>query len=103
MSALGRQKESSTEVAMGDLTQADARAIAVAVVNELFLRLGINLDDHGDIKSLQADFSYMRQARKGAEDIARIVRKSAISVAIGATAFAIWQGVVHLAAYGGGK
>ncbi len=74
-----------------------ASSIAREVVNELFLRFGIDCNNPNDVKALQADFAYLRKARAGSEDLLRVLKRSAITVAIGAFAYALWQGIVQLA------
>lgn len=74
-----------------------ASSIAREVVNELFLRFGVDCNNPNDVKALQADFAYLRKSRAGAEDLSRVLRRSAITVAIGAFAYALWEGIVHVA------
>ncbi|MEQ9448752.1 MAG: hypothetical protein RLN70_07555 [Rhodospirillaceae bacterium] len=73
-----------------------ARRIAREVANELLIRVGVDCDNPEDVKGLQADFAYLRKARIGSEELVRILKRSAITVAIGALAYALWHGVAQL-------
>lgn len=70
-----------------------ARAAAKEAVAEHYQLLGYDIADPEERRALQADFAHMRRAREGAEEVARIVRRSALMVAIGGLLWVIWEGL----------
>lgn len=69
-----------------------ARQAAKETVAEYFNILGVDINDPEERRSLQADHAYLRRSRQGAEEIAKIVRRSAITLALGGFAWVLWEG-----------
>lgn len=62
------------------------------IVRATLLALGIDVDDPKENRHIKADFLYLRKQRLGSEEIARIAKKSAITVAIGGLLWTLLQG-----------
>ena len=70
-----------------------AHEAAREAVRETFLTLGIDVDNHESLQDTQADLAYMRKLRSGSEDMAKVVKRSAISIAFLALAYIVWEGI----------
>lgn len=57
------------------------------------MTLGIDMDDNKAIQEAQSDFAYLRKLRSGSDDLSRMAKKSAISIALLAGAYVLWQGI----------
>jgi hypothetical protein len=62
-------------------------------VHETLASLGFTPHDP---QQMQADMLYMRKARKGSDELMRLIRASSITVAISAAAYALFEGVRHV-------
>ncbi len=69
------------------------RILVREAVEETLMRLGFSLDNHTE---LQADMLYLRKSRKGSEELAKWIKRSAIGVSISASLFALWEGLKSL-------
>ncbi|MET4696104.1 hypothetical protein [Endozoicomonas lisbonensis] len=67
-----------TETISKDEAQRIAKQAAHEAVSELLLRLGIDVNDADEIRSMQADLIYIRQQRKAAEQVGANVRRVAL-------------------------
>lgn len=59
-------------------------------VRETLVGLGLNPQDP---PSLQADMHYLRQLRRGAEEMARLVRHSVLTLAVSTGLYLLWQAI----------
>lgn len=59
-------------------------------INDAFIRIGIDLED---VRGMQADMRYLRQAREGSEDLAKWGKRSAIGAGITALGTVVWLGI----------
>lgn len=72
----------------------DELAIVVdRAVRQTFATLGFDLETTADVRSMQADFNYMRKQRLGSEEVGKWVKKATISSLVAAALFALYQGV----------
>lgn len=71
------------------LTEAEVEAIIDRAIARAFERIGL---DPADKKGNQADFSYLRQVRVGAEDVKKYARRAAITAFVTAALYALWWG-----------
>lgn len=81
---------------MSDQADAElAKKIAVETVNEVFLRLGVDISDHDSIFKLQKDFAHLRESREGKEEFIKKSKMTLIGAFIsGALAIAL-NGILH--------
>lgn len=66
------------------------REIVRQTVHETLCSIGCDMSEPN---KLQADMHYLRKLRSGSEDMARVVRKSAITIGCSTTLFLLWEAV----------
>ncbi len=66
-------------------------------VHQTLKYLGFTVDDP---HALQADMFYLRKKREGTDEALRWARRSVIATLIGASLYALWDGIVHLIHHG---
>lgn len=76
-----------------DLSAIEIEIIVEKAVRKTFITLGADLSDAGSIQALQKDFAHLRNQRLGGEQMAALVKKSAIGVFIAGLLWALWQGI----------
>ena len=64
--------------------------IVKSAVHETLTALGFTIDDPN---AVQQDMAYLRKSRMGADDVAKWVKRSGISVAITAFFTVVWMGI----------
>ncbi len=72
------------------MTKDEAREIAALTVTETLKAMGL---DPADLHATQADFLYLRKSRKGAEQVATWVKRSAVGAASVGVIYAVVEGV----------
>lgn len=76
---------------MTDKMESDAhRKLVRETVQETLLGLGFDMMDPN---RLQADMHYLRKLRDGSEDVARIIRRSAITLSLSTGVYLLWEAV----------
>ena len=66
------------------MDQAEIRALAKAIVDETFLKLGVDISTPGAVVQTQADFAFMRRSRLAGETFRRNFVKAAVYTAVSA-------------------
>lgn len=69
------------------------RAAAKKAHEQLMLLLGVNIKDADAVLKHQADMQWVRNSRTGSIELGKLVKRSAIGVAITALALILWYGV----------
>lgn len=83
------------------LTATEIEIIVNKSVRHTLTTLGIDLNDVDDLRSVQADFLYMRKLRLGAEDLGKLVKKSVITAIVMGGLYAFWAGFMMAIRKGG--
>lgn len=78
----------------GNLSPHDITIIVDKSVRTTLTTLGIDLSSTEELRQVQADFSYMRRQRLGADEIGKWARKSILTAAIGGVMYALWAGLM---------
>ncbi|HEX7048604.1 MAG TPA: hypothetical protein VF188_00195 [Longimicrobiales bacterium] len=78
---------------MTDDTDLIAQKAARQAVEEIFGVLGVDIHDPAERSKLIADFAYLRKSREGSEEVVRIIRRTAIGIAVSAALWVLWMGV----------
>jgi len=68
----------------------DLKKLIKETVNETLVTLGVDPDDP---QKAQANMAFLEKMRKGSEDTARIVKRSAIGAFVTAGLYMIWLGI----------
>lgn len=72
------------------LQEAALKKIVRDSVHETLASLGFTPDEP---HAMQADMLYVRKAREGSDELLRILRRSALTIAISGLAFALIEGI----------
>lgn len=82
------------------MTPEDAREVARETVNELFDRFGVDLTNRDHVEEFRRDLQFARKQRKGAEDIGKAVRFTAVGAFVTGALWALFYGLQKV--FGGG-
>jgi hypothetical protein len=75
-----------------DLKEAIREAVRDGI-DEALTKYGI---DTSNPSSMQADMIYLRKSRAGADEVAKWVKRSVLTVAVSGMLLALWQGIKTL-------
>lgn len=87
-------------ITRGDLEEIVDGACRRAV-SAVFDRLGVDLTDKRAVEEFRQDLFFARKQRKGAEDVARVIRQSGVGALVCGLLWALLWGIQH--AMGGGS
>lgn len=72
------------------MDEATLRKVIEETVTRTLGHIGFTVDMPREI---QADLLYVRKARQGAEEVHKLVRRTAIGVAVSGALYSLWQGI----------
>ncbi len=78
------------------MTEEEMDQIAERVVKRLFFLFAIDISEPHDIREFQADLIFLRKDRIGQEDMRKLIRRTAIGVAVTGIMYALYIGIIEL-------
>lgn len=75
------------------LDQDAFRLLVRQTVHETLVGLGLDMREPNE---LQADLYYLRKIRSGSEDMAKVLRRSAITLSFTTTLYLVWEAIRRL-------
>lgn len=76
------------------LTQQQVREIVRQTVHETLTSMGLDVTDPQQVIEAQADFAYVRSARKGSEEISKWAKRGIVGAAVSAFVYMLSHGFV---------
>ncbi len=75
------------------MNEAEIREVVAHAVRETMLTLGVDVSTPADVREYQADSLWTRKSRLGAEQVAKLTKRSVIGIAVAGLAYAAFEGI----------
>ena len=77
------------------MTEEEIERIVQKSLRETFMVFGIDTTDGESLREFQSDLGYLRRSRRGSEELAKWIKRSAVGVAITGLCVLLWEGLKH--------